>query len=162
MHIYDTVEERDAALADVLMWMGEGEVLIQASHHWGEREMLLFKDAYDAGRLTPIHPNGGPFNYLDALNSALENATNEGKKGVILAFEAKHLQEFIGSNEGLMRYEVELNLKKFDLETTILCQYDRSAFSPSQLQLAESIHQMKLEKGKLERNFWVVYNNYWK
>ena len=162
IHIYDTLDERFGALVDVLEWMSEDEVLIQMSNHWGDAERCIFTKFYDSGRLLPLHPNGGPLDYDAALRDVVIIAKKMGKTGLILAMEAKEFKDFIGSNDGLMRFEVELNLKDFGIETTIMCQYDRSAFSQGQLELAESIHGMKFENGKLERNFWVVYYNYWK
>jgi len=97
-----------------------------------------------------------PMDALDTLRGAIEGQRGSGQTSLIVVLDMSWLKEKPDSFRSFMQIEVSLNLAKFRVPVTLVCQYDLASLSEEDVETINSVHALSMAEGKISRNFWLI------
>ena len=172
LHPYRDAVEQERAVMDVFNWTPEGAKMYYFSSRPGLGSVLSVGSelgdrlgaARREGRLVMLDAESyyrpeGAFRHLpllEAVERATEEARSEGFSSMVavgdvrwLGMRAEHFSEFV-------RYEAMVTFLDLPLPAAFVCQYDRSLFSPQQIEQMRVFHDQVLIDRVLERSCWII------
>jgi hypothetical protein len=61
----------------------------------------------------------------------------------------------------IINYETKITMKGLPKGMTAVCQYDARRFNQKKMDVIQSIHELQLRGGELQRNFWLISQSYY-
>lgn len=172
IHVYSSDYDFKKVIVDIANWADRDEKVIWlndklSSKKASDSRMLAdsrFIADLRTGRVE-IRPSyasycpGGEFlrsKMFEFWGNAYKDALKEGYKSLVVIGDVSWLGNHGPIFESFMRYEQAIDFARIPGNITILCQYDERLFTEGQLKAAESVHQLHLKDGRLERSYWFV------
>ncbi|NYT12630.1 MAG: hypothetical protein GKC03_08825 [Methanomassiliicoccales archaeon] len=177
IQVYSCDKERLRTVCDILEWIDRDEILIYIVddlgldflNHGDSSIVRRIKEGIAQGRLrlmsaTPFYLENGAFNLevrIAEWKNILNEIQDEGYKGLVVVGDLSWSANNPGLFSEVLRYEAALSIAGLPKGFTAVCQYDSRLFSQKEIDYIESVHELQLKEGNLQRNFWLVSKRYY-
>lgn len=164
-------------VCEILDWIHDGDLLIyiiddlrlDSLNHVDDFIIERIREGIAQGRLrlmesTSFYLDDGAFNLEARITewaTIINEIQDEGYKGLVVIGDLSWSANNPALFSEVLRYEATLSITGLPKGFTAVCQYDSRLFSQKQIDYIESVHELHLKEGNLERNFWLVSQRYY-
>jgi hypothetical protein len=177
IQVYSSERERLRTVCEILNWIDEDDLFIYIVDDLGldslgqlDGSMVKrIKKGIAQGRLrlmesTSFYLENGAFNLksrMTAWATIINEIRDEGFKSLVVVGDLSWSANNPGLFSELLQYEATLSITGLPQGFTAVCQYDSRLFSQKEIDYIESVHELQLKDGNLQRNFWLVSQRYY-
>lgn len=175
IQVYFNDEERLHTISEILDWMNKDEIFYYFAHELDldavkENDGHLYtkiRKAIERGRLricdsASFYCKEGGFNE-DATRwiELIHKISQKGYSGLVVVGDLSWAAEDPDLLAKIINYEIKITMKGLPTGMTAVCQYDARRFNQKKMDVIQSIHELQLREGELQRNFWLISQSYY-